>query len=204
MKHIHTLLIPVLFLGISLPASADIFDKLERAHSCAKTGDCGNSKKLAIAVKTKKCMEEGTCDQAINTAIENNQDKIRSGLEKVVAANNKKAAWDACLSTTDPAEQARCKEMSKSDYESFKQAYRDRQAKKAEKERKEAEPYRWDGKSLGGDVRICTRGKDKPMVTVLAVTPSKVKVQVTKSGGNAFLYYSVGEIHWLEKNQIGC
>ena len=186
------------------PSFADIFDKMERTHDCVKNNNCGEQKKLGAIVNTKKCMDNGTCVEKINDLAEKNKDKIQSGINKTVAVHNKKEAIDKCLSTTNPDEQAACKATAKSDYAGFKDFYRKRQAAKQEKERNAAAPYAWDGKSLGGDVRLCTKGKDKPMATVLRVTPSKVMVEVTKSGGNMLSHYSVGQQLWLEKNQIGC
>lgn len=199
-----TIFLSTILMTFSGHLQADIFDKLEKAHDCAQNGNCNETKKLGALVKTQKCLTAGNCDQEINKSLENNQEKIRSGIAKVVAVNNKKAEMDRCLTTTDPDEQARCKETSKADYAAVKESYRNHQAKKAEKAAKEAEPYRWDQKTLGGDVRLCTRGKSKPLATVLSITPSKVLIQITQSGGNVLHYYSVGEKHWLNKDQIGC
>ena len=186
------------------PCRADIFDKMEKINDCVKNNNCADQKKIGAIVATKKCLDAGTCADKINDLAEKNKDKIQSGVDKTVAAANKKAAIDKCLSTTDAGEQAACKAAAKDDYTNFKESYRNRQAVKQDKARKEAEPYAWDGKSLGGDVRLCTKGKNKAMATVLRVTPSKVMVEITKAGGNMFGYYTVGQQLWLEKNQIGC
>jgi hypothetical protein len=189
-------------LLIAAPARADLFDKLERGAACLNTGECAN-KKLGALVKTQKCMEAGNCEAVANEAYANNKDKIHALGAKAKAALDKKAQYDACLNETDQEKIKACNQMASADYEGFKARSREKSRIKQEEEAKVAAQYRWDG-GTGGDVRLCTRGKDKPMATVLQVTPSKVLVEVTQGGGNFLTQYSTGQRVWLNKDQIGC
>jgi|GEM_PF-3809380 len=182
MKPLYLLILcPLIFASCSIACAGSAYEDAAKEAINKKGGAY-----LEKANKAKNCLNKvADClnnSEKVHNAIANGASKI--------------AKMDECLKSTDREVQKNCMEMVKASY----------LKRKEEKERvaaEEAEKWAWDGQ-VGSEVRICTKGKRKPIGVVLVVTNSKVKLEINQAGGNAFLYYQVGDQPWIEKNMIGC
>jgi hypothetical protein len=144
------------------------------------------SKYLEKLKRAKECASKP--DDCINSYEE------RTG--NIKGAVNKMANVNECLTTTDPSIQKACFESAKAGYARRKQANQQAEATEAAK-------WVWDGQE-GSEVRVCTRGKNKPIGIVLTVTNTRVKLEINKAGGNTFIYFAVGDTPWLDRGMVGC